>query len=334
MQHDRQSDFRRNEELEDLLEEINGILEPAEDGILKNYVKPRYPVVFIVGCARAGSTLTLQWLANTGRFAYPTNLLSRFYAAPYIGARIQRLLTDSRFNFRDEFSDLVSHVSFTSELGKTRGTLAPNEFWYFWRRFFPYGDIQQLDQDALQKVDAVKFVSELAALESALEKPLVLKAHIINWNIPFVANIFDKVLFIHIVRQPLHNAQSLLESRKKYFGTIDRWYSFKPPEFEKLKECDPYEQVAGQVYFTNEAISRGLDQINDNYWMKVNYEEFCKQPDAVFGTIKEKFNKQDCPVNWEYRGEDTFKSTNQVRLSEEETRRVMNAYTLFAQGAG
>ena len=268
MQTDRQKDFRRNEDLEDLLKEINGILETAEDDILKNYVKPRYPVVFIVGCARAGSTLTLQWLANTGNFAYPTNLLSRFYAAPYIGARIQRLLTDPRFNFRDEFYDFDQQVNLSSELGKTRGILAPNEFWYFWRRFFHYGEIQQLDEDALKQVDAVKFVSELAALEAAFEKPFVLKAHIINWNIPFVANSFDKVLFIHVVRQPLHNAQSLLESRNKYFGTIDKWYSFKPPEFEQLRKNSPYEQVAGQIFFTNEAIGKGLDQISPNCWMR------------------------------------------------------------------
>jgi len=333
MQLDRQKHFRRNEKLETLLKEINGILEKAEENVLKNYSKPRYPVIFIVGCARAGSTLTLQWLANTGTFAYPTNLLSRFYAAPYIGARIQQVLTDSRFSFRDEFYDFNPEIHFSSELGKTQGTLAPNEFWYFWRRFFNYGEIQQLDQDALAKVDASKFVSELAALEAAFDKPLVLKAHIINWNIPFVANLFDKVLFLHINRQPVHNAQSLLESREKFFGTIDEWYSFKPPEFEQLKACGPYEQVAGQVYFTNEGISKGLQQISRDRWMTVHYEEFCKDPAAVFSTIKDKFIKQDCMLDWHYKEPETFECSNKVRLSEEEVRQITNAYTTFEQGS-
>lgn len=333
MNSDRQKDFRRNEELEALLKEINGILEGAEEGIIKNHSKPRYPVIFIVGCARAGSTLTLQWLANTGAFSYPTNLLARFYGAPYIGARIQQVLTDPKFSFRDEFYDLNQKVHFSSELGKTQGTLAPNEFWYFWRRFFHYGDIQQLDEDALKRVDAIKFVSELAALEAAFDKPLVLKAHIINWNIPFISDIFDKVLFLHINRQPVQNAQSLLESRKKYFGTIDEWYSFKPPEFVDLKARGPYEQVAGQVYFTNQAISKGLDQINSDRWMKVNYEEFCKDPATVFSTIKDKFIKQNCTVDWNYTGPETFECKNQIRLSEEAARQISEAYKTFAQGS-
>ena len=84
----RQREFQRNENLERLLKEINDILGPVEDRILQRYKMPKYPVIFIVGAPRCGSTLIMQWLAKTDRFAYPTNLLSRFYEAPYIGAKI------------------------------------------------------------------------------------------------------------------------------------------------------------------------------------------------------------------------------------------------------
>ena len=332
MQIEREHAFRRNKRLEALLQEMNEILEPAEDRILENHHMPRYPVIFIVGCARAGSTLMMQWLASTGIFAYPTNLLSRFYAAPAIGARIQQLLTDSTYRFRDEFDDCTTALQFSSDLGKTKGTLAPNEFWYFWRRFFHYGEIQQLDEDGLASVDGAKFLAELAALEAVFDKPFVLKALIINWNIPFIDRIMDKVLFIHITRQPLHNAQSLLESREKYFGTIDEWYSFKPPEFLKLKDSGPYTQVAGQVYCTNEAISKGLGQVNSDRRMQVSYEEFCRNPAAVFSTIKEKFIKQDCWVDWHYSGPETFECKNQIRLSEEAVQQIIHAYTTCEKG--
>lgn len=330
MDFGREKDFRRNEQLEALLEEINGILVRAEEGLLRNYSAPRYPVILLVGCARAGSTLTLQWLADTGMFAYPTNLLSRFYRAPYIGARIQQVLTDPRYNFRDEFFDLREKTDFSSALGKTRGTLAPNEFWYFWRRFFPYGEIQELDKDALKNVDALTFVAELAALEAAFEKPLVLKAHIVNWNIPFIAGILERVLFIHITRQPFYNAQSLLESRKQYFGTADGWYSFKPPEFEWLKSCSPHEQVAGQVYFTNEAVRSGLRQAGGERFMELRYEEFCKSPATALAAIREQLLKQDCEIDTHYGGPENFECKNKVRLAEEDVRLITNAYAAFA----
>ena len=75
---DRRYDFQRNIDLENLLTSLNQILEPAEKSVISEYVRPKYPVVMIVGGGRSGTTLLLQWLANTGFFAYPTNLLSGF----------------------------------------------------------------------------------------------------------------------------------------------------------------------------------------------------------------------------------------------------------------
>jgi LPS sulfotransferase NodH len=328
----RRKEYRRNEDLEGLLRELNELLEPAQQPVLKRQSRPRYPVVLLVGCARAGSTILLQCLSGTGCFAYPTNLISRFYAAPYIGARIQQLLTDSRYNFRDEFADYVPTTTYNSDLGKTRGILAPNEFWYFWRRFFHFGDIQTLTDDELHKVDAGRFVSELAAFEAALDKPVLLKGMIINWIIPFVAHILKKVLFIHVTRDPLYNAQSLLESRLNYFGTIDTWYSFKPPEYRTLKQYSPLTQVAGQVYFTNDAITRGLQAIEPARWMRVSYENFCEDPAAVFNTIGEKFMQQGLVREWRYRGPNHFDHNNRLRLSVEESDAIMRAYADCAHG--
>ncbi len=330
MQLERRQEFERNEKLEDLLQEINNILEIAEDRILERYHMPRYPVVLIVGCGRSGSTLMLQWLARTGRFSYPTNLLSRFYAAPYIGARIQQLLTDSQFNFRNELAEFHNEIQFSSLLGKTQGTLAPNEFWYFWRRFFHYGEIQHLNKDALRKINKSKFVSELAAIEATFNKPMALKGLIINWNIPFLSSILDKVLFIHITRHPLYNAQSLLEARTSFFGSWKQWYSFKPREYDKLKNLDPYEQVAGQVYFTNRAIEKGLAQIDNSRWIKVSYEEFCKAPAELFNHILEKFAQQGCKVKWSYTGLENFQSTNRIRLNQEDLKEIIGAWKNFS----
>ena len=94
----------------------------------------------------------MQWLANTGAVAYPTNILSRFFGAPVIGAQIQLLLTDPRYNFRDEIHDFNGTISFHSDIGKTRGALNPNEFWHFWRRFLPFGELDWLPDEELFRV--------------------------------------------------------------------------------------------------------------------------------------------------------------------------------------
>jgi hypothetical protein len=329
----RRREFHRNEKLEILLSEINGILEPAENRAIEKYRMPRYPVVLIVGCGRSGTTLMLQWLARSGNFSYPSNFLSRFYIAPYIGAKIQDLLTNPVFNFRDELVDLVPEPDYRSDLGKTRGSLAPNEFWYFWRRFFPYEEIQFLDNDHLASVDSKRFVSELAALESAFEKPLALKAMIINFNIAFVSSILDKALFIHVVREPLYNAQSLLEARESFFGTTEIWYSFKPVQYNSLKSMEPCAQVAGQVYFTNQNIDAGMQQIPRSRRLTVHYEDFCKDPALVFDAIKRKFNEQEVVTDWVYRGPSAFTNQNILRIKTSTANKILHAYqTFLSQG--
>lgn len=330
MKFKRRKEFQRNERLESLLKEINGILRPVEEKILKNYRMPKYPIVLIVGCARCGATLMMQWLARTGGFAYPTNLLSRFFGAPYIGALIQQLLTSPEFNFNNEILDFNSDISFSSNLGKTKGALAPNEFWYFWRRFFHYGEIQHLDEQVLEKVDAAKFVAELAAIEAVFDKSLALKSAIINWNIPYVSSILEKVLFIHLKRHPLYNAQSLLEARITHYSDQRAWYSFKPTEYSKLKELDPFEQVAGQVYFTNCAIETGLNEIDTTRRLQINYEDFCASPEQVYCQIVEKLAQQGYKLDRDYTEPEQFRSTNQIRLSKEDFQRIVNAYEIFS----
>ncbi len=186
----------------------------------------------------------------------------------------------------------------------------------------------------MQKVDTVNFLAELAALEAAFDRPLLMKAHIINWILPFIARTIKKVLFIHITRDPLYTAQSLLESRRKYFGTIDTWYSFKPPEFEALKLCSPWAQVAGQVYFTNDAISRGLQAIDQKLWMRVRYEDFCANPTEVFSAIQEKFSQQAETLDCNYKGPERFDCGNRLRIGPEEKEEIMKAYADFSRDVG
>lgn len=119
--------FSRNTALEMLLQDINTRLALVEQQEMTQHAgkRMRHPVIFVMGPLRSGTTLFMQWLAQSGLFAYPTNLLSRFYGAPIIGAKIQQLLTDPRFNFRNELGDLTSSSDFCSANGKTKGSLSP-----------------------------------------------------------------------------------------------------------------------------------------------------------------------------------------------------------------
>lgn len=331
IQSDRTTGFRRNPDLEELLQEINGILAPAEREISRSFQMPKFPVVMVIGSPRSGTTLLMQWLAHSGYFGYPTNILSRFYQAPYIGALIQLLLTDPRYNYNDEILDFSSKRAYRSNLGKTRGSLEPNEFWYFWRRFIPNSEPRYLEKNELAQIDSAGFAAELAAMESIFKKPIALKGMILQFNIPFLSQILERVLFLFVRRHPFYNIQSLLEARERFFGDRAAWYSAKPREYDTLRQLDdPCAQVAGQVFFTNQAIENGLAQIAPYQSLTVSYEDFCKSPEPLFEQILAVFAQQGCEFGWRYHGPSRFESANQVRLSRDECARVLGAYKSFS----
>jgi hypothetical protein len=328
MKSERRPEHRKNKGLEEILAEVNSILGPVEALTIANYKKNKYPLILIVGCARSGTTLLMQWLSSLGCFCYPTNILSRFYAAPYIGAKIQLMLT--KYDFKNEIFDFNKEIPFTSNLGKTKGALAPHEFWYFWNRFFKFGEIQYLSEEMLKSVDDITFVSELAAIEAAFNLPLAMKASIANWNIPYLSSKLDKVLFVHVKRHPFYNIQSLLEARMKFYGDIKAWYSFKPPEFNSLKDLSPYEQVTGQVYHTNRAVEMGLQQLEEARVLGIDYEQFCQSPENVFKQIVEKLQRQGYQVNRSYNGPNSFGHTNSKKMSNDEAEKIIAAYKKFS----
>lgn len=323
--------YARVSELETLLKDLNGNLKGANEKY-RDDSSECFSKIFLMGPHRSGSTLFMQWLANTGLAAYPTNMLSRFFGAPLVGAKIQQLLTDPRYNFRNEILDFNSDVNFSSDNGKTKGALAPNEFWYFWRRFLPFDELDYMPSEELcEKASLSGFRDELNALANIFEKPFAMKGMIMNQNIPELAEQFDKALFIHIHRDPIFNIQSALEARKRQYGDINTWYSFKIKEYPHLKDLNPLESVAGQVVAINRSVEQDIAALPEHKKLVVQYEDFCQRPEYYYNEITRRLleqggvSEEQMP---EYSGEASFSNTNRWRLeeySQEDAERVYKA---------
>lgn len=325
--------FSKNDSLEGLLEELSVLLSPGNLDLLSRYEGEKYSKIFVVGALRSGTTLLTQWLANTGMVAYPTNMLSRFFGAPLVGAKIQQLLTDPRYNFRNEILDFNSDVNFSSDNGKTKGALAPNEFWYFWRRFLPFDELDYLPPEELrEKANLAGFRDELNALANILEKPFAMKGMIMNQNIPELAEQFEKALFIHIRRDPIFNIQSALEARKRQYGDINTWYSFKIKEYPELKNLDPLESVAGQIAAINRSVEQGIADLPESQKLVVQYEDFCQRPEYYYNEITRRLLEQKgVDVVSEYSGDTEFSNTNRWRLEEYSQEDAERVYRLITE---
>ena len=312
---ERTSEFRRNSLLEDLLAEVNDDLAASEKQLVRQYVdaKMEFPLVLILGPLRSGTTLFMQWLASTGLFAYPSNFLSRFYAAPIVGAKLQLLLTDPQYRFRDEIEEFSRKIEYRSDNGKTSGALSPNEFWYFWRRFLPEASRDSWTDDELRSgMDIKTMQAELTGLMDVFRLPFAAKGMLFNYNIRFLDSVFDKVLFVRLRRDPVANVASVLEARERQHGDKRRWYSFRIPEYESLRAEESVVQAAGQVACINHAISGGLDHVDEARQLSVAYEDFCENPQAVFTALCQKVDIKSA----QYSGPASFDRTRLPSRSE------------------
>lgn len=309
MNKDRTEAYQRNHQLMEALKLVNGLLEDINLPESKDTFSHR--PIFIVGCARSGSTLFLQWLANSGLFCYPSNIIARFYKNPYFGALVQKILLE--YDAKNQIFHVNEHkeIAYNSNLGHTRGPLAPSEFWYFWREYFNFEETQKLSQKALEKVKIKEFINHLTALEELYQKPLAIKGHIVNWNIPYLYKNIPNALFIWVKRDPLFTAQSVYLSRIKFFNDEKKWWSSKPPEYTFLKELTPLKQVAGQVFYTNHAVAKGLNEIPADNKLSINYEALCANPAHMFKIISERIFSEIKP----YHGSRFFSNQNNNQLS-------------------
>ncbi|MCF8333441.1 MAG: sulfotransferase [Bacteroidales bacterium] len=323
--------FRKNEKLNSLIHELKELLEPIQRKKEKEFEETKWPVGFITGSPRSGTTLFLQWLAALGSFSYPTNFLTRFAYAPYIGALLQKMLFDPEYDFHEELADIQSSLNFQSHLGKSQGTLATNEFQHFFRNFMPNFDPEYLNEDAIRKVDFEGIKKGLASIEYGLGKTFVTKALMLQFNILDLVKHMPNSLILFIEREPFYNMQSILLAREKYYGDRQIWWSVKPKEYEALKKMDVYHQVAGQVYYTDKSIREALRSLPENKKLFITYEKFCNSPKAYYDKIRDIYKTWGYKMDNKYRGPEKFDITNEVKLDKEEVKKLEEAYNYFTE---
>lgn len=328
---DRRDEFKPNPRLIELIGELKPLLEPLQTRVNGQYIAPKQPVALVIGCPRSGTTLLSQVLATTGVFAYPSNVMNRFAYAPYIGARIQQMLFDPAYDYREELADIQSAVNFSSTLGRSRGALAISEFFHFWRRFLPTFDPQFIPEDQLGhiRIDAMR--AELASIESAFGKPFMGKGMMMQGNISFFAERMPEVLFIYITRPPIHVMQSIYNARQKFYGTTNIWYSIKPREYGELATMDPIDQIAGQVYYIDRAIKQELESIDSARSVWLEYSQLCKNPAEIYGQVREHYRQMGNDLSTDYRGESSFNASRRLTLPKAVLDAMEAAFTRFSE---
>jgi len=152
---------------------------------------------------------------------------------------------------------------------------------------------------------------------------------ILNYNICFLDAIFRKALFVHLKRDPVTNVASILEARRRQHGSEKAWYSFKIPEYPRLKDLSPVAQAAGQVHYINRGVTRGLAKVAAARKLVVEYEAFCLSPHTVFDELVRKLGISQVSG---YVGPSQFRSNREVDVAQRAA--IEDALTEFERQPG
>lgn len=315
--------------LDDIFAELKTSLQPLQKKVELNYKDTKFPLGFIIGNPRSGTTLFLQYLANLGCFAYPSNVLARFAYAPYFGALIQQMLFNNQFDPLGELNIKKEPITFNSTLGKNEGFLAPNEFQHFFRNYIPNYFPQYIKEEDFNEIDFSSLKNGLTSIETVFNQPFVTKAMMFQYNLADFYHKLPNSIFFYIKRDPLYVMQSIYMAREKYYGDIKKWWSVKPQEFEQLKDKDIYYQIAGQVYYTEKALEKELKQIPEDNKIVITYEEFCDNPIIFLDKIKAIYKKNNCELTVKEYSINNFQSTNNLKINRIDFEKLKIAYYNF-----
>lgn len=316
---------QRNAHLDVMLAELAEPLAAAEDRLLhqlalRGVTAPQQPCVLIVGAPRSGTTLLLQWLLATGKFGVPSNFMARFSAAPGLASRLQSILFDERLRYGSQLDDLAPMANFESALGKTRGALEPNEFFFFWRRHLHQVEIAPLGDASVADVNWARVRAELAAIESGLGRPVATKGLMLQYDLPSIASALPEALFVYIRRDIFFNAQSLIAARERFHGDRSVWYGTRASGCEALDALSPEEQTVGQVHLDRRAIESGISMLPSERTITLDYEHFCSDTTVLWSALSERYGslgESSAPV--------AFGVANSVRVDSRTERALREA---------
>jgi hypothetical protein len=313
--------------LDELLARLSELLTPVQNNLPLDPGPTRHPLCFVIGTPRSGTTLSTQLLASTSWFSYPSNFLARFACAPYLGALIQKMLFEKKYDPEGIFTAVQQNCTFESRLGKTYTAVDINEFNHFWRRFFYFRYPRHLCPDELASINVKQLQSDMRSLERAFGKPFVCKGIALQYNLDFFSTCFPNAVFLWVRRHPFYVMQSILIAREKIFSDCSRWWSTQPPEYSELKKQPVHAQIAGQVFYTEQAIKRSFEHIPTKQKCYIRYEELCRAPRDFLRYIAVLYKKLGTALGSPYSHfPESLQITNEVRIERKKQEKLLRAW--------
>lgn len=269
----------------DHLRTLNAALADEDDRLTAGFHRPAYPVTFLIGLPRAGKTLFHQAVATALDIGYVSNLLNKFWRAPYLGACLER----------DVLRE-APQSSFQSHYGNTSGAGEPGEWGWFWQHWLGLEEGRHhLPPDA----DLSPLLRKLAAVEAAKRRPLLFNNMYAVSNLALLHGRLDRILVIDKPRDPYWVCSSIINARVARNGDIATHFANRPREMPHLAAAgDPVEEVVLQVKALLAEISAIYRLVGPDNIFTVDHDCFLSEPGQVLAELRQFWSAHGVAVDW------------------------------------
>lgn len=289
-----------------LLTPLDLMLQVRENALYRRAAPPGYPMIFVCGAPRTGTTLVTQVLLNHLPVQYLNNLTSVFPRSPITANQLFRRLAKRR------------PVSYSSFYGKSDHFSGPNDALYIWDRWL--GNDRERIRESLTAAEKSNMTRFFGAFQTAYPGPLLNKNNNLNVQADVVADVFNNAYFICMTRDPLYLAQSLYLARLEIHGDTGVAYGIHDPNRESTQ--DIIEDVCRQVLFHHRKIHEQQSRLGaERFWI-VPYEQFCNQPEALVTRAAEKILGVSIPARELTNSLAPFSISNKTRMESEVFERI------------
>lgn len=244
---------------------LDAALAPWERRFVRCAGDAQFPLLFICGAPRSGTTLAYQTLVNHLPVAYFSNLTSLFPRAPLIAHRLLQRFVG------------VPTPTYASYYGRTRGLAGANDALYLWDRWL--GSDRTTSPKLLTEPRRRDMRAFFAACDAEFGRPLVNKNNSLNLSAHLIAECLPQARFLCMTREARPLARSLYRARCAIHGGPGTMYGAGPGEH--LLPADPVRSVCEQAAYYEEVNRSQCERVGpDRFWL-VSYEQFCRNPAAL-----------------------------------------------------
>ncbi len=266
---------------------MNVLLRQRDDQLTAGFGKPDRPVIFVLAPPRGASTLFQQLTRSSLGVGCVSNIMARFWMAPYIGATLEQDMDDPNF-----VSSLKSYGRHYNPVNAHE----PHEwgwFWAHWLRLSP----GQLYCPPGQRIDGDGLNQKLAALQAVKQAPLLFDNPYAMCNIALLAKSIPQVLLVRMRRAPYYLANSVLNARIDRLGDVSAFFGHRPRDVARILAIDdPVEQAVAQIHAIMGEIEQVVANMGSSTVFTIDYPDIVRNPHAVMRRFSQFLAGHNCAV--------------------------------------